>query len=134
MATQRLAIKTNDGYLELNGSIVSDRSEDPVAFEMRSAGPIQYGATVQLWAGRSQIMAKGSQLRVVPRLSPFPSPRPVVDFVITRLKGSGATFGDGSVFALVCSLGCVRCSGGNVTVGGAVDSDAPAMLYAVLRF
>lgn len=133
MAVQRLAVKTSDGYLELNGSIVSDRGQDPRPFIMKSTGPIQYGATIQLWYGTKQIQAKSSQLRVVPLLR-LPWPPPVVDFVLTRTKGSSPTFGDGSEFALVCKLGCVRCSGGNVTVSGAFDTDTPTKLYAVFKF
>ncbi len=131
MANQRLAIKTNVGYLNVVGSLVACRGQRPFAFLMTSTGPIDYGATVQLRVGSKTIVVDPatSEMHAVGLMHPGQ----IVDFVIKPLRGSGPTFVDGSEFALLSSHGCVRCSDGNVKVGGAVDTDAPARLIALFR-
>lgn len=130
MANQRLAVKTLDGYLEVVGTLVSDRATDPHRFVMTSTAPIDYGATIQLHVGHDVIAV---EVATAEMHALAPHPGQIVDFVIKPLKGSGPHFVDGSPFALLSSHGCVRCRDGNVKVGGAVDTDAPARLYAVFQ-
>jgi hypothetical protein len=133
MADQKLAVKTMDGYLEVNNGLVTDRASDPQTFVMRATGAIDYGATVEIWVGgfRVEVDRATSELHAVPPSHPGRWPS-VGEFVIERLKGSTPHFGNSSEFALLSKYGCVRCSQGNVKVGGAVDTDAPAKLYALM--